>query len=50
MQTTERRPGDKLSVIVVDEDQGHANTARCNLVKLEFKGKYIQKLFEALYP
>ena len=37
------RPSDKLSVIVVDENLCHANTARRVLVKLDFQGKYLNK-------
>lgn len=39
-QRTGRQPGDKLSVIVVDENLWHANTARHMLAKHGFQGKY----------
>lgn len=38
-ERTEGRPTDGLSVLVIDEDKHHANSARSMLCKLNFYGK-----------
>ncbi|KAL6650542.1 hypothetical protein ACP70R_009467 [Stipagrostis hirtigluma subsp. patula] len=47
VQTT-GRSGDKHSVIVVDEDEGHANTTRGTLAKLDFKVMVYRSPIKAL--